>query len=169
MPVIFANVIGRASGPDAFTQVTLIKARRDEFSGTHICSPSSSPSCLRRLLTLAQPRESTGQTNIRWRQPWCRGLSLESVHNDQPAFPQASLGTGGLFLLWRKQRTGDSSKSLTDTPSCPVPVYYPFGSSSAHKQQFRLQASRSQVSSKWLSSEQLNARFHMVCPNCCIT
>ena len=40
MPVIFANVIGRASGPDAFAQVTLIKARRDEFSGTHICSPS---------------------------------------------------------------------------------------------------------------------------------
>lgn len=122
-PVIFANVTAKASGPEAFTQVILIKVRKDEFSGARICSPLSSPSCLRRLLTLAQPRASTGQASKTWRRQWCRGLSLEPVHDDQPALPQASLGTRGLESLWRKQTTGNSSPKALQT-HLPVPSQF---------------------------------------------
>lgn len=118
-----ADVTGRASGPHAFTQVTPRKVRRDEFSGAHICSPSSGPSCLRRLLTLAQLRESTEQTSASWGLQGCRGLSPESVRDDQPALPQVSLGARWLEIPWRKQRTeGSSSKALQT--HLPVPSQF---------------------------------------------
>lgn len=75
-------------------------------------------------------------------------LLLDSVPDDQPSLAQASLGRNkGVRNLGEKaENWRQFTKSLTNTPSCPISVYCPFHSSSAHKQEFRLQANGSQVS-----------------------
>lgn len=50
-----------------------------------------------------QGKESPGQSSKAKRH------CCQSVHDEQPVLPWASLGTKGLEILWKKQRTGDSS------------------------------------------------------------
>lgn len=65
MAVVFADGFGRPSV--LMPSARLLRKMKDELSVTRIYSLTSSPPCLRRLLILAQARESMGQTSVRWR------------------------------------------------------------------------------------------------------
>lgn len=165
MAVVFADGFGRPSV--LMPSARLLRRMKDELRVTCIYSLTSSPPCLRRLLILAQARESMGQTSLRRRQHWCTDLLLESMHDYQPALPQASLGMRELEILWRKQRTGESSPKALQT-HVPVPSQF-FASFTVPLHTRRSLGVRNQVSSKRLISAQLNAGCHMACPNSFIT